>query len=122
MHSIPHNPLAVDTARPKTYTSTPTCPNRPRVHCDRRSLMSLNRHASPSRRVWPQVEQLEAREAVAGFQPTAVEQLFLERLNDARANPAAFGAAIGHAADPQLDQFYRTVVPDAYLSSQNLDL
>jgi hypothetical protein len=43
----------------------------------------------------PRVELLEPRELLAGFQPTAVEQLFLERLNDARANPAAYGAFIG---------------------------
>jgi uncharacterized protein YkwD len=40
------------------------------------------------------VEQLEARE-VPALVPTAAEQLFLERLNDARANPAAYGASIG---------------------------
>jgi uncharacterized protein YkwD len=40
-------------------------------------------------------EQLEARELLAGYQPTAVEQLFLEQLNDARANPAAYGPSIG---------------------------
>jgi hypothetical protein len=32
---------------------------------------------------------------LAGFQPTAQEQLFLELLNNARANPAAYGASIG---------------------------
>jgi uncharacterized protein YkwD len=41
------------------------------------------------------VEELEPRRLLAGFQPTAVEQLFLELLNDARANPAAYGATIG---------------------------
>src|SRR5262249_36671940 len=41
------------------------------------------------------VEELESRNLLAGFQPTAVEQLFLEQLNDARANPAAYGASIG---------------------------
>src|SRR5262249_11024559 len=29
------------------------------------------------------------------YQPTVAEQVFLERLNDARANPAAYGASIG---------------------------
>lgn len=43
----------------------------------------------------PGVEQLESRDAPVGFAPTAIEQLFLERLNDARANPAAYGASIG---------------------------
>src|SRR5262249_49480568 len=42
-----------------------------------------------------QVQELEPRRLLAGFQPTNAEQLFLERLNDARANPAAYGAAIG---------------------------
>jgi hypothetical protein len=32
---------------------------------------------------------------LSGLPPTAAEQLFLERLNDARANPSAYGAAIG---------------------------
>jgi hypothetical protein len=41
------------------------------------------------------LEELEARRMLAGYQPTAVEQLLLEELNDIRANPAAFGAAIG---------------------------
>jgi hypothetical protein len=41
------------------------------------------------------VEQLESREAASGLQPTAAEQYMLERINDIRANPAAYGAAIG---------------------------
>jgi hypothetical protein len=41
------------------------------------------------------VERLETRDLPAGFAPTAWEQLFLERLNDARANPAAYGRSIG---------------------------
>lgn len=40
-------------------------------------------------------EELESRQLLAGAAPTAVEQLFLELLNDARQNPAAYGAAIG---------------------------
>src|SRR5262249_22413402 len=47
------------------------------------------------RRTRPRLEELEPRLPLAGFQPSAVEQLFLERLNDARANPAAYGASIG---------------------------
>ncbi|HYT93948.1 MAG TPA: DUF4214 domain-containing protein [Gemmataceae bacterium] len=44
----------------------------------------------------PQVEHLESREVLStAYDPTAVEQVFLERLNDARANPAAYGASIG---------------------------
>jgi hypothetical protein len=56
--------------------------------------MPLHPPASP-RRTLPCLELLEARLPLSGFQPTPVEQLFLERLNDARANPAAYGASIG---------------------------
>src|SRR5206468_12545408 len=38
---------------------------------------------------------LEARRVLSGIAPPAVEQLMLEQLNDARANPAAYGASIG---------------------------
>jgi uncharacterized protein YkwD len=41
------------------------------------------------------VEELEPRLPPSGLQPTPLEQEFLERLNDARANPAAYGASIG---------------------------
>lgn len=41
------------------------------------------------------VEELETRFVPSGLQPTPLEQEFLERLNDARANPAAYGASIG---------------------------
>jgi uncharacterized protein YkwD len=41
------------------------------------------------------VEELEPRLPPAGLQPTPIEQEFLERLNDARANPAAYGRSIG---------------------------
>jgi uncharacterized protein YkwD len=53
------------------------------------------RPSSAGRRIHPRLEQLEPRQLLSGVPPTAVEQLFLERLNDARANPAAYGAAIG---------------------------
>src|SRR5262249_43711119 len=46
-------------------------------------------------RARPRLEILEDRLAPAGVAPTAEEQLLLERLNDARANPAAYGASIG---------------------------
>jgi uncharacterized protein YkwD len=42
-----------------------------------------------------QLEELETRQVLSGFQPTAVEQVFLEDLNDARANPTAYGQSIG---------------------------
>ena len=41
------------------------------------------------------IEELETRRLLSGFQPTAAEQLMLEQLNDIRANPSAYGAAIG---------------------------
>src|SRR5262245_50683006 len=41
------------------------------------------------------LESLEPRCLLAAYQPTNAEQVFLERLNDARANPAAYGNAIG---------------------------
>lgn len=56
------------------------------------------RSSSPTRschRARLQVELLEDRQVLAGFQPSAVEQLMLERLNDARADPAAYGQSIG---------------------------
>jgi uncharacterized protein YkwD len=43
----------------------------------------------------PQLEELEARHVLSGVAPTAVEQLMLEELNDARTNPPAYGASIG---------------------------
>jgi uncharacterized protein YkwD len=51
-------------------------------------------HAAPAR--WrPSLEALEARLALSGYLPTALETEFLERLNDARANPTAYGQSIG---------------------------
>jgi uncharacterized protein YkwD len=47
------------------------------------------------RRSFLQLEELEIREVLSGVQPTAFEQVFLERLNDIRANPAAYGNSIG---------------------------
>jgi uncharacterized protein YkwD len=41
------------------------------------------------------LEQLEERQVLSGYTPTPQEQLFLERLNDARANPTAYGQSIG---------------------------
>ena len=41
------------------------------------------------------LEHLEVRELLSGVQPTEFEQLVLERLNDMRADPAAYGQSIG---------------------------
>jgi uncharacterized protein YkwD len=40
-------------------------------------------------------EELEPRQLLSGSPPTAVEQMFLERLNDVRADPAAYCRSIG---------------------------
>jgi uncharacterized protein YkwD len=56
--------------------------------------MALRRPLVP-RRARLGLEFLETRCLLSGYQPTAVDQLFLEELNDARANPAAYGASIG---------------------------
>lgn len=41
------------------------------------------------------LSELETREVPAVLQPTVAEQVFLERLNDVRAQPAAYGRSIG---------------------------
>src|SRR3954452_5911318 len=51
--------------------------------------------ACPARRARLRLEELEPRQLLSGTAPTAVEQVFLEQLNDARANPAAYGSSIG---------------------------
>src|SRR5947207_6258372 len=56
--------------------------------------MPLARWAS-SLRARVCLEELEPRRLLSGTAPTAAEQLFLEQLNDIRANPAAYGASIG---------------------------
>jgi uncharacterized protein YkwD len=71
------------------------------------------------------VEQLEARQLLAGYAPTAVEQLFLEQLNDARANPAAYGASIGidlsSVAPSQPLAFNPDLIESARLHSQDMN-
>jgi hypothetical protein len=57
-------------------------------------VRSCNRR-SASLRARLRLEHLESRELLSGYTPTNLEQEFLERLNDARANPAAYGASIG---------------------------
>jgi uncharacterized protein YkwD len=51
--------------------------------------------SSSHRRTRLCLAELEPRCVPSGLAPTAQEQLFLEELNDARANPAAYGASIG---------------------------
>jgi hypothetical protein len=58
--------------------------------------MMPRRIPSIDRRVLLILERLESRRLLSGgYQPTGWEQEFLERLNDARANPAAYGLTIG---------------------------
>jgi hypothetical protein len=71
------------------------------------------------------IEPLEARLVLSGFEPTPVEQLFLEQLNDARANPAAYGATIGvdlsGVAPSQPLAFDTRLVEAARLHSQDMN-
>jgi N-acetylneuraminic acid mutarotase len=71
------------------------------------------------------VEELEPRLLLSGSPPTAGEQLFLQELNDARANPAAYGAAIGVdlsyvAPSPPL-AFNPLLIQAARLHSQDMN-
>src|ERR1700687_5829637 len=61
----------------------------------RRTTLASMRTSSSQRRSRLVLEALEPRQLLSGYQPSAQEQLFLEQLNDARANPAAYGATIG---------------------------
>jgi hypothetical protein len=82
----------------------------------------VSNHLASRRR--PAVEQLETRDAPVAFEPSALEQLFLERLNDARANPAAYGASIGldlgGAGRAQPLAFNAILVAAARLHSQDM--
>ena len=57
----------------------------------------VNRPAPPRapHRVALELEPLEALLVLSGSVPSVQEQVLLERLNDARANPAAYGRSIG---------------------------
>ncbi|HLJ95581.1 MAG TPA: CAP domain-containing protein, partial [Gemmataceae bacterium] len=71
------------------------------------------------------LELLETREVLSVFTPTAVEQAFLEQLNDARANPAAYGASIGldlsSVAPAQPLAFDPRLIQSARLHSQDMN-
>jgi hypothetical protein len=47
------------------------------------------------RDVRPSAETIESRALLSGFSPTDVEQLYLQLLDDARFNPAAYGTSLG---------------------------
>jgi uncharacterized protein YkwD len=55
----------------------------------------LTRTPGTTRRATLVLEHLEDRLVPAGTQPSALDQLMLEQLNDARANPTAYGNSIG---------------------------
>jgi uncharacterized protein YkwD len=70
-------------------------------------------------------EGLQSRCLLTGFTPNAAEQAFLEQLNDARANPAAYGAKIGVdlsgvAPSPPL-AFDADLIEAARLHSQDMN-
>jgi uncharacterized protein YkwD len=72
------------------------------------------------------VEELEARQMLTGgFEPTALEQEFLERLNDARANPTAYGRVIGvdlsYVAPSQPLTFDMLLIQAARMHSQDMN-
>src|SRR3954454_17996180 len=50
-----------------------------------------------ARRYRPSSDPLEPRSAPSGLQPTAFEQLYLELLNDARFDPAAYATTVAVA-------------------------
>ena len=82
-------------------------------------------HSAGARHPRLLLERLETRELLSGYQPTAVEQLFLEELNDARANPAAYGASIGldlsTVAPSQPLAFNPQLIQAARLHSQDMN-
>ncbi len=43
----------------------------------------------------PLLEDLEYRSMLSGYSPTDIEQFYLEELNEARFNPAAYGVSLG---------------------------
>lgn len=57
--------------------------------------MRSTRTSTKRPRAQIRLEELETRLVPAGVEPTPYEQLMLEQLNDARSNPAAYGASIG---------------------------
>jgi N-acetylneuraminic acid mutarotase len=73
----------------------------------------------------PRLEELEPRDLLAGFVPTVQDQLFLEQLNDARANPRAYGASIsfplGNVPPAQPLAFHPLLIKAATLDAQDMN-
>ncbi len=67
---------------------------------------------------------LEPRTLLAGFSPTPIEELYLEELNDARFNPAAYGTPLGldlsNVAPAQPLAMSTLLVESARLHSQDM--
>src|SRR5262249_15419246 len=87
----------------------------------------MKRHLTlQPRRFRPLVEELEYRLVPSGYQPTAYDQLFLEELNDARANPTAYGQSIGldlsNVAPSQPLAFDTRLIQSATVHSQDMNV
>jgi uncharacterized protein YkwD len=71
------------------------------------------------------LEELECRCLLSGYTPTVAEQLFLQELNAARANPAAYGASIGldlsYVAPAPPLAFNTDMIAAARLHSQDMN-
>jgi hypothetical protein len=59
----------------------------------------------------PFLEQLESRLVTASVQPTALEQVFLERVNDARADPASVGVNVAPVQPFAFDGRVKALTP-----------
>ncbi len=72
----------------------------------------------------PFPERLETRSLLSGYSPTAIEQLYLEELDDARFNPAAYGQSLGldlsNVAPSQPLAMNTSLVESARLHSQDM--
>jgi uncharacterized protein YkwD len=75
-------------------------------------------------RTKPSLENLESRWVPSGMQPTSAEQLLLQELNLARAQPAAYGAGIGvdlsNVAPSAPLAFNPDLIEAAFLHSQDM--
>src|SRR5437764_1082984 len=78
-----------------------------------------------SRQCRLQMEELEVRQLLSGYQPTGVEQLLLERLNDVRAEPPTYGRSIGldlsNVAPAPLLAFHPLLIQAAREHSQDMN-
>jgi len=58
-------------------------------------LIGTPRTSRTRRTSRPEFEDLESRSLLSGYSPTDIEEIYLEELNDARFNPAAYGVSLG---------------------------